>query len=601
MCGIVGYIGSRRAADLLLAGLRALEYRGYDSAGIATVVGGKLQLFKVQGKIAALEAKVDRDDNSNCGIGHTRWATHGKVSLRNAHPIVDYKGQIAVVHNGIVENFLSLRKSLEYKGVSFSTDTDTEIIVNLIAYNLYNGESIERAVKLAIDSIEGYFAFAAITSLNAESIVVSKRGAPLILGIGEGEFFVASDAMALLPFTRRVVYLEDDDIAIISSKGINVWDKTFKAVERDYEVVNWDPVSAEKGSYKHFMQKEIFEQPRAVYDTISGRIDPLDKRTILEVELPKEIDRIQIVACGTSYHAGLVGKFLIENLAGVPTEVDYASEFRYRNPLLSDKSLLIGITQSGETTDTLRAVELARDRGLFTLAVCNVPMSQITRITDETLLTHAGPEIGVASTKAFTTQLVALYLLAIALGESNGYRFPHLIEDLLHLPVLLDSCLRGIDSLDGVSDVIYRSDSALFLGRGINFPIALEGALKLKEITYIHAEGYPAGEMKHGPIALIDEKMPVFGISGVEDQLNKKLKSNLQEVSTRGGKLIIVTPTPEAFSGLEAYLIPVPKSNQYLQPIVNVIPLQMIAYLVGVRLGLDVDQPRNLAKSVTVE
>jgi glucosamine--fructose-6-phosphate aminotransferase (isomerizing) len=606
MCGIVGYVGPREVVPLLIDGLQRLEYRGYDSAGVVVVRDGELEAVKAEGKLAGLVEKLRHHHlTGRYGLGHTRWATHGAPSERNAHPVVDAKRRIALIHNGIIENFLELKAKLRRDDWSFSSDTDTEVVANLISSYL-EGDLLD-AVTRAVAELRGLYAFAVVSTTSSEDeIVAVRQGPPLVLGLGSGEHFLASDPAALLAYTRDVVFLENGDIARITPDGIEIHHRG-RRVERQAQRLTWDPIQAEKGGYKHFMLKEIHEQPRVLQETFSGRVD-FERGEVFFEDLRLEpaavaaARRIQVLACGTSWHAGLVGKFLIEELAGIPVEVDYGSEYRYRNPLVEKGAIALGISQSGETADTLSALEAARERGATLLAVCNVLGSQMTRISDGVVYTHAGPEIGVASTKAFTTQLVALYVLALYLRQQQGLAIePHLLTDLVHLPHAVDEALRLEPLLEEMARRHFRAENFLYLGRGINYPIALEGALKLKEISYIHAEGYPAGEMKHGPIALIDESLPVVAIA-TGDRVYEKMVSNMQEVKARDGVVIAVTDhDPAELAGVADEVIPVPRVAPSLQPIVNVVPLQLLAYFIGVRRGADVDQPRNLAKSVTVE
>jgi glucosamine--fructose-6-phosphate aminotransferase (isomerizing) len=663
MCGIVGYVGQREVVPLLMEGLRRLEYRGYDSAGVVAVAGGELRTLKAEGKLERLREKLAHQPlPGHYGLGHTRWATHGPPSERNAHPMVDSRHRVALIHNGIIENFLPLKRRLLAEGWTFSSDTDTEVIANLISS--YLDGSLRDAVARACAELEGMYAFAVVAAGpsagseagvtgrgdgdgrsgdddsgdDAQEIVAARLGPPLVIGLAQGEQYLSSDPTALLAHTRDVIFLENGDLASLRPSGVRIWDRAGRPVERPVQHLNWDPVQAEKGGYKHFMLKEIHEQTQAVQDTMGARVDFEHGRILLDtVKLPaselRRIDRLHLLACGTSWHAALIGKFLIEQIARLPVEVDYGSEYRYRNPIVDDRVLAVGISQSGETADTVSAMETARDRGAHLFCVCNVQGSQATRISEGVIYTHAGPEIGVASTKAFTTQLVALYLLALYLrqerqggdgsgsgrdggnsgrhggGGHGGHGIPRdddaerrYVADLAHLPQAVDEVLRlQAGPMEELARRYFRADSFLYLGRGINYPIALEGALKLKEISYIHAEGYPAGEMKHGPIALIDESMPVVALA-TGDQVFEKIKSNLQEVKARDGVVIAVTDRdPEELGGVCDEVIAVPAVAPLLQPVVNVIPLQLLAYYIGVRRGCDVDQPRNLAKSVTVE
>jgi glucosamine--fructose-6-phosphate aminotransferase (isomerizing) len=618
MCGIVGYTGGRDVVPLLMDGLRRLEYRGYDSAGVVAVADGRLQTLKAEGKLDRLKEKLEKTPMpGHYGLGHTRWATHGPPSERNAHPVVDSRGRLALIHNGIIENFLALKRRLMAAGFHFTSDTDTEVVANLISSYLDDaGGDLRAAVERARGELEGMYAFAVVALPQGEAarngagqqvIVAARQGPPLIIGLGNDEQFLASDPAALLAYTRDVIFLENGDLARLTPAGVEIWDAAGRPVERAVQHLNWDPVQAEKGGYKHFMLKEIHEQSQAVQDTLAGRVDFAAGRVLLDtVKLTAgelaAFERLHLLACGTSWHAALVGKFLIEEIARLPVEVDYGSEYRYRDPIVSPRVLAVGISQSGETADTLSAMEAARERGARLLAVCNVLGSQATRTAEGVIYTHAGPEIGVASTKAFTTQLVALYLLALYLRQArNGRLAPAYLDELARLPHALADVLRHEAEIEALSRRYFRAENFLYLGRGINYPIALEGALKLKEISYIHAEGYPAGEMKHGPIALIDENLPVVALA-TGDSVFEKVKSNLQEVKARDGVVIAVTDRdPEELGGVCDEVIAVPTVSPLLQPVVNVVPLQLLAYFIGVRRGADVDQPRNLAKSVTVE
>ncbi|HEY4561931.1 MAG TPA: glutamine--fructose-6-phosphate transaminase (isomerizing) [Thermoanaerobaculia bacterium] len=593
---------------MLMDGLRRLEYRGYDSAGVVTVEDGEFQTAKAEGKLDRLKEKLEKHPLSgHYGLGHTRWATHGPPTERNAHPMVDARRRLALIHNGIIENFLPLKKRLIAEGWTFSSDTDTEVVANLISS--YLDGDLRAAVARATQELEGMYAFAVVSiETEGQEIVAARLGPPLVIGLAQEEQFLASDPAALLAYTKDVIFLENGDIVRLTPAGVEMWDRAGKPVQRPVQHLNWDPIQAEKGGYKHFMLKEIHEQPQVVQETFGGRVD-FERAEILfdTVKLSKEeidrVERLTLLACGTSWHAGLIGKFLIEEIARIPVEVDYGSEYRYRDPIVSDGVLAVGISQSGETADTLSAMEAAHERGARLFSVCNVVGSQATRISEGVIYTHAGPEIGVASTKAFTTQLVALYLLALYLRQCrHGSIDRRYLDELTRVPQAVDEVIRRQEKhMDELARRYHRSQNFLYLGRGINYPIALEGALKLKEISYIHAEGYPAGEMKHGPIALIDEHMPVVAIA-TGDQLAEKTKSNMQEVKARDGIVIALTDRdPEELGGVADEVIEVPTVSPLLQPIVNVVPLQLLAYFIGVRRGADVDQPRNLAKSVTVE
>ncbi len=608
MCGIVGYVGNREVLPLLIDGLKRLEYRGYDSAGVVALSGGEFQWAKAEGKLDRLVEKLRHQSVAGrYGLGHTRWATHGVPSERNAHPMFDARQHLAVIHNGIIENFLALKKRLQGEGWAFTSDTDTEVVANLI-YSYFDGD-LRSAVTRAMEELEGMYAIAVIAAESEEEEIIAVRcGPPLVLGVGEGEQFLASDPAALLAYTRDVVFLENGDIARITPAGLQIYGADgalLDAQERPPQRLNWDPIQVEKGGYKHFMLKEIHEQPQALQDTFAGRVDFELKRVDLEIDpnIVAGVQRLHLVACGTSWHSALVGKFLIEELARIPVEVDYGSEYRYRDPIIDDRVLVVGVSQSGETADTLSAMEAGRQRGARLVSICNVLGSQATRISDGVIYTHAGPEIGVASTKAFTTQLVAFFLLALYLRQAKGQELESSwLAGLAHLPQAFDEALQLEREIEQLARRFSRAKDFLYLGRGINYPIALEGALKLKEISYIHAEGYPAGEMKHGPIALIDEELPVVAVVTGDRVLYDKTKSNIQEVKARGGIVIAITDRdPQELEGVADEIIVVPRVERLLQPIVNVVPMQLLAYFIGVRRGADVDQPRNLAKSVTVE
>jgi len=613
MCGIIGYIGSKPVVPVLLDGLRRMEYRGYDSAGIALVGPEGLTLRRSAGKLANLEKEIQaRPVDGLYGIGHTRWATHGRPTEENAHPHRDCSGRIVVVHNGIIENYLELKQELQSQGHEFKTETDTEVVAHLVERES-GDDGLENAVRRALVYMRGMFAIVLVSIDDPEKIVAVRNGPPIVVGLGDREFFVASDIPAILAHTRDVVFLGDEEMAIITRSGVTFTDYSGRAVSKTTQRVLWDPIAAEKAGYKHFMLKEIYEQPTAARDTILGRVSLDRGRIFLEHlnigdDVLRSLDKVTIVACGTSWHAALVGKYLIEALARVPVEVDYGSEYRYRNPIVAARELAIVITQSGETADTLAALREARKKGAHSIAICNVVGSMATREADGTVYTHAGPEIGVASTKAFTSQLVALQLLALYLAQVRN-TLPaddirgH-IEELLQIPHLIERALQASASMDKIAERFYNRTDFLFLGRGINYPIALEGALKLKEISYIHAEGYPAGEMKHGPIALIDERMPVVAIAP-RDHVFEKMMGNLQEAKARGGSVIAVTTVGDdrvtAVLGDADVNLPMPATTSLLTPIIMTIPLQLLAYHISVRRGCDVDQPRNLAKSVTVE
>ncbi|HWQ69961.1 MAG TPA: glutamine--fructose-6-phosphate transaminase (isomerizing) [Patescibacteria group bacterium] len=611
MCGIVGYVGHKKVVPVLLEGLKRLEYRGYDSAGLAILQQDRIALYRSVGKIKELENTLwGRDLSGEIGLGHTRWATHGRPTENNAHPHSDCTGDLVVVHNGIIENYLALKDKLQREGHRFTSDTDTEVVAHLIEAHLRDTTDLELAVRRALTDVVGTYALGILWRGDPSRLVAARNGSPLVVGLGDGEFLIASDLPAILSHTRDVLFLDDEEMVVLSHDGVNVTTLAGEPVEKKVEKILWTPLMAEKSGYKHFMLKEIYEQPRAIRDTIGGRFSLeggqlyLEGLQAIDNTLPT-IDRIVLVACGTSWHAGLVGKFLIEDLARIPVEVDYGSEFRYRDPILDERTLVVAISQSGETLDTLVSMREARRRGCKSLAICNVVGSTLSRESDGVLYTHAGPEIGVASTKAFTSQLAALYLLALAIGRArgrlDGARSQELLGDLIRLPHLMEQVLSLGPALEGLAGHFHTASNFLYLGRGINYPIALEGALKLKEISYIHAEGYPAGEMKHGPIALITEEMPVVFLAPKDKTLEKVL-SNIEEVKTRNG--IVIAISDETDSRLLAkadHLISIPHTSPYLMPLLLVVPLQLLAYHIAVRKGCDVDQPRNLAKSVTVE
>ncbi|HVZ17178.1 MAG TPA: glutamine--fructose-6-phosphate transaminase (isomerizing) [Terriglobales bacterium] len=619
MCGIVGYVGSKRVVPVIIDGLRRLEYRGYDSAGIAVAGNGDgLQVRRAEGKLRNLEEAIRlKPLDGTYGIGHTRWATHGRPTEENAHPHRDCTGKIVVVHNGIIENYLQLKKQLKEEGHKFQTETDTEIIAHLIEKYMKQGMSLEEAVRCSAKLMTGVFAISVISSDEPNKIVSARNGPPAVIGLGKDEYFVASDVPAILYHTRDLFFLADGDLAVITPQGVKLTDFDGNPIERQVQHVTWDPIMAEKGGFKHFMLKEIFEQPRAVRDTTLGRVSLdsgkvfLDEMEISEAEF-KAAKKVNIAACGTSWHAGLAGKFMIERLARVPVEVDYASEWRYRDPIVGQGDITMLITQSGETADTIAALREARAKGSKTIGICNVVGSMVTREANGTIYTHAGPEIGVASTKAFTAQLTAAFLFALYLAEIRGELSPEqskkLIAELQRMPGKLEALLSREEETEDLAKEYHRVTDFLFLGRGIHYPIALEGALKLKEISYIHAEGYPAGEMKHGPNALIDEDLPVVIIATKDDADKEsvlrydKTLSNLKEVKARSGVVIaIATEGDEEIKESADHVIYVPAAPEVLSPILEIVPLQLLAYHIAVRRGCDVDQPRNLAKSVTVE
>jgi glucosamine--fructose-6-phosphate aminotransferase (isomerizing) len=618
MCGIIGYIGDRQAVSIIIEGLRKLEYRGYDSAGLA-VIGddGSLQVRRALGKLRHLEDTLQHPHplTGRVGIGHTRWATHGRPSEENAHPHVGPEKRVAVVHNGIIENYATLRQELEQAGHQFATETDTEVIAHLIEKHLTG--TLEEATQVALSVLRGHFVIAVVSSADPEKIVVARQGPPAVVGLGKDAYFIASDATPLLSHTRDMFFLADGDMAVLTRDGVQLTNFQGVPVSREVTRVQWDPIMAEKGGFKHFMLKEIFEQPRAVRETFITRIGQESGRVYLEeisfdAAQLASVSNIKIVACGTSWHAATAGKFMIEQLARVPVEVDYASEFRYRDPLIQPNTLVIFVSQSGETADTLAALAEAKGRGALTLAVCNVPGSTLAREATGCLLTHAGPEIAVASTKAFTAQLTAIFLFALYLAQSrktlSQEESLRLVDELVHLPGKLEAALTLDDQLDNLAKLLYRSNDFLYLGRGIHYPIAMEGALKLKEVSYIHAEGYPAGEMKHGPNALIDDGLPVMFLATRDDRSSssrrnyEKTLSAIHEVRARDGILIAVANEGDTkVSELCPHTFFIPQADELLLPILEVLPLQFLAYYIALRRGCDVDQPRNLAKSVTVE
>jgi glucosamine--fructose-6-phosphate aminotransferase (isomerizing) len=624
MCGIVGYVGKKSVVPIIIEGLRRLEYRGYDSAGIAVAGNGNgLQLRRAEGKLRNLEEVIRlKPLDGTYGIGHTRWATHGRPTEENAHPHRDCTGKIVVVHNGIVENYLSLKKKLVEEGHKFTTETDTEVIAHLIEkYSSSTGNghrrSLEDAVRQAVKQLTGVFALAVISSDEPNKIVAARNGPPAVIGLGNDEYFVVSDVPAILHHTRDIFFLADGDMAIVTADGVQLTDFDGKPVVRQVQHVMWDPILAEKGGFKHFMLKEIYEQPRAVRDTTLGRVSQetghifLDQMEISEAEF-RSAKKINIIACGTSWHAAQAGKFMIESLARVPVEVDYASEWRYRNPIVDPETITLVVSQSGETADTIAAQREAKSRGSKTLAICNVVGSMITREAQGTIYTHAGPEIGVASTKAFTGQLTALYIFAMYMAQVRGVmsaeRAQAAMLELTRIPSKLETILTHDEACDELAKRYQKVHDFLFLGRGIHYPIALEGALKLKEISYIHAEGYPAGEMKHGPNALIDENLPVVVIatrdvnSPASVLRYEKTISNLKEVKARSGVVLaLATEGDEEIREAADHILYVPAAPEELSPILEIVPLQLLAYHIAVRRGCDVDQPRNLAKSVTVE
>ncbi|PLX42653.1 MAG: glutamine--fructose-6-phosphate transaminase (isomerizing) [Deltaproteobacteria bacterium] len=608
MCGIVGYVGERDAVSVIMDGLKRLEYRGYDSAGIATLEDGRFASRRRVGKLVNLELSLkEAPMEGRIGIGHTRWATHGEPNEGNAHP--HGATDVVVVHNGIIENYLKLRKKLVSLGYEFASDTDTEVIPHLIDFYTKKGLNAEAAFRMALSELEGSYGVAVICASAPDTVFAARKASPLVLGVGEDESLVASDIPALLSYTRDVIFLNDGDVAILTAKEVRVTDIEGEPLDRPVTTIQWSPAMAEKGGYKHFMLKEIFEQPRAIAETLTGKLNSIEGRVTLEGEGADEIaanlKALHIVACGTSYHASMVAKYWIEKMARMPVSVDLASEYRYRDPLISEGTGLLLVSQSGETADTLAALEEGRVKGAPVLAICNVLGSSLSRRADATLYTHAGPEIGVASTKAFTTQLVTLYMMALFLGRARGHLSNsdvlEKMELLRHVPGAIEAALEYEEEYKKCALAIKESRSAIFLGRGLNFPIALEGALKLKEISYIHAEGYAAGEMKHGPIALVDKDLPVISILTPSPNYEKML-SNIEEVRARGGICYAVAVAgDESAEALSAGILPVPSFEEELMPIVAAIPLQLLAYHVAELKGTDVDQPRNLAKAVTVE
>ncbi len=608
MCGIVGYVGPRPAAELILRGLRRLEYRGYDSAGLAVINGNGLAITKAAGKLSSLEKALGNGlPAGTVGLGHTRWATHGAPTTPNAHPHTDQTGRIAVIHNGIIENALAIRTALEQRGHSFTSETDTEVLAHLIG-ELYEGD-LELAVAAALREVDGAYGIAVLSADEPDCLVAARKGSPLIVGVGEGEWFVASDASALLEHTRSVVYLDDGEMVVITRDGYRVRDLDAVEIPKEVNLIEWDLATIERGGFEYFMLKEIFEQPQSLRNTLSGHLledegtSRLEGLNLTNDEL-KQIDQIIITACGTSWHAGLIGEYMIEELARVPVEVEYASEFRYRNPVVDEHTLVIGISQSGETADTLAALKEAKNRGARTIGLVNVVGSTIAREVDGGTYLHAGPEVGVASTKAFTSQVGALALFTLRLARLKNLSIlqgRQFIEALDALPGQIEQILERADEIKDLANQFLTTSNALYLGRGVNFPVALEGALKLKEISYIHAEGYPAAEMKHGPIALIDENMPVVFIAP-RDAVHAKIVSNIEEVKARGGRVLaLINEGDEEIERLADATFTIPETLDLLTPVLTTVPLQLLSYYVAIRRGCNVDQPRNLAKSVTVE
>jgi len=608
VCGIVGYIGPKNATPILIDGLRRLEYRGYDSAGIAVISDSKIELRRSLGKIINLEELISNAPvQGHLGLAHTRWATHGRPSEENAHPHCDCHKQLVIVHNGIIENYTQLKDELINQGHQFRSQTDTEVIAHLIE-EYFQGD-LSEAVQKALTKVEGAYALGVFSIKQPDRIIAAKLASPLIVGLGEKEFFIASDIPALLPYTREVIFLDDKEMAILTCEEVSTMTIKGKPVKKTPTHIEWDPIMAEKGGYKHFMLKEIHEQPRAIEDTIRGRIVEdeviLDELNLSKKDIQK-IDKIFLVACGTAYYAGVVGRFMLEELTQIPTDTDIGSEFRYRNPILSEKTLLIAISQSGETADTLAAIKMGKNKGAKIISICNVMGSSIARESKNGVIyIRAGIEIGVASTKAFTSQLTALYLLSVYLGKQRGIidskKTKELLEQLRLIPREVEKIIAEEGKIKQLSRQLHHYRNFLYLGRGINFPVALEGALKLKEISYIHAEGYPAGEMKHGPIALIDENMPVVAIAP-QGHVYDKIMSNIEEAKARNGIIIaLVTSGDIKITKKADYIIYIPKTTELLTPILAVVPLQLLAYHIADYRGCDIDQPRNLAKSVTVE
>jgi len=607
MCGIVGYIGDKSASSVLMEGLAKLEYRGYDSAGIALLESGKIEVERSVGKLINLREKLsDKKYSANVGIGHTRWATHGKPSFDNAHP--HSSEGLTIVHNGIIENYIELKTMLKEKGFTFVSETDTEVVAHLIKSN-FDGD-LKSAVQKTVQHVIGSYGLAVLSEANPNEIIIARKDSPLVIGIGEGEMFAASDIPAVLSHTRKFIFMEDGDITVLRKDGYTITGIDGQPVEREVKLIDWNPVMAEKAGYSHFMQKEIYEQPRAIIDTIRGRYSLEDSRVnFADFEkiqsVVKDFSRVVIVACGTSWHAGLIAKFYIEKFAKIPVEVDIASEFRYRNLVIDEKTLFVAITQSGETADTLSALRIAKEHGAKVISVCNVVGSSISRESDSVIYTHAGPEIGVASTKAFTTQVISLFLFAIYLGQERGTMSSdeagRYLGEVLKLPEVIEKVLEQDDNILKLAKQFKDASDFLYLGRNVNYPIALEGALKLKEISYIHAEGYPAGEMKHGPIALIDKDLPIF-ILCPKSSVYEKVASNVEEAKTRDGIIIaVVTEGDEGLKGICDHIIEIPDIIEELSVFPTVVVTQIFSYHVAHLLGLDVDQPRNLAKSVTVE
>ena len=599
MCGIIGYIGEKDATPILISGLKKLEYRGYDSSGICILKNKNLDLIKRKGRIAELENSINKENfHSNIGIAHTRWATHGEPNEKNSHPHLDCKKEIAIVHNGIIENYSSLKKLLLKEGHAFTSETDSEVIAHLIE-KFYSG-NLEEATLKALELVEGAYGFAVI-SKNEEKIVAARKGSPLVIGIGKNEMFVASDIPAVLKYTNKINYLKDKELAVITKDNYKIMDLNGEHIHKDIHEIKWTIDQIEKGNFKHFMLKEIFEQPEVIENTLRGRITGGKIKLTLNLDI-HNLNRIILTACGTSWHSALIGKYLIEKYSQIPVEVDYASELRYRDPLIDNKTLVVAISQSGETADTLAAIKEAKEKGAMTLGIVNVVGSTITREVDSGIYLHAGPEIGVASTKAFTSQVIALLLLSLYLRQEKGMKNGHeVLKEIFLLSKKIKEVLEKSDEIRKIAEKLKSKTNFLYFGRGINFPVALEGALKLKEISYIHAEGYPAAEMKHGPIALIDKNMPALFLA-TKSSLSQKLLGNIEEVKARKGIVIaIVNKNNEQVKKFSDYIIEVPETSEELSPILNVVALQLLSYHIADMKNLDVDKPRNLAKSVTVE
>ncbi len=611
MCGIVAYIGHRQAYPVVIRGLKRLEYRGYDSAGVALLTES-VQLYKKAGKVAALEdAVIGQHVEGNIGIGHTRWATHGEPSDRNAHPHLSNNGKLAMIHNGIIENYALLKQELLKKGYQFSSDTDTEVLLNFIEDIQKNNDcALEEALRIALKRVVGAYVIVLIDQDSPGTLIAARKGSPLVIGIGKGEHFLASDASPIVEYTKEVVYVNDYEIAIIKPDELVLKNLGNERQTPFIQKLDMEMAAIEKGGYDHFMLKEIFEQPGTIHDSLRGRLDAIvGKITMSGIEANidkiKDASRILIVACGTSWHAGLIAEYIIEELCRIPVEVEYASEFRYRNPIINKGDMIIAISQSGETADTLVALENAKEQGAIILGIVNVVGSSIARLSHAGAYTHAGPEIGVASTKAFTAQLAVLTMIALRIAREKNTitteRYLHLLQELNAVPEKVADVLQKTEAIEKIALKYKDATDALYLGRGYNFPVALEGALKLKEISYIHAEGYPAAEMKHGPIALVDEKLPVIFVA-TRDPYHEKIVSNIQEIKARKGKVIaVITEGDETIAGLADDVLPVPAADEIVAPIINTIPLQLLSYYIGVAKGYDVDKPRNLAKSVTVE